>query len=434
VQGDAADTAFSALSQREVYEYDLFGGHLTSETRFNDRMMLSFGYAVTSMDTDVDGGQRGTTPLATGVFSPTYNLLTGSGDYVQNTANLNFWWNPIDDLVVVPSIRANWEEIDMDARRFNSVAATTSGVPSTIRTNSDDLQEMNQALEVRYTGISDLVLYAKGEWAQGDVDRWLRNPVNNDFRYTDTDVDDAKYTVGANWYPISGLSFSTQFYNRQFDENFNHNILGGSFDAQMKGHAAETNDFNVRMTWRALPNLTLVSRYDYQQTDIENQSFTDNLATVATRTVDSADIESHILSQSVTWNATERFYLQGSAHWISSETSTPADGFQPGYHVNWDNDYWSTALSAGYVLNKNTDLKASYYYFKADNYQNNANLTVPYGILSEEHAFTVTLTQWITPQMAWNLRYGFFKGEDEAYGGFNDYDAHMVSTGLQIRF
>jgi hypothetical protein len=434
VTGDATDTVFTRLSQREVYEYDLFGGHITSETRFNDRMLLSFGYAVTTMDTDVDGGQRGNTALATGVFTPVYQLLTGSGDFVQNTANLNFWWNPVDDLVVVPSIRANWEEIDMRATRFDTAAAANTGTPSSIRTNSDDLQDISESLEVRYTGIPDLVLYAKGDWTQGDADRWLRNPVNGQFRYSETDLEDAKYSVGANWYPVSGLSFAAQYYYRSFEEDYDVRLQGTNFDAQFDYHAADTNDFNIRMTWRAMPNLTFVTRYDYQQTDIENRAFTDAAAAVVTRTADAADIESNIISQSATWNATERFYLQGSVHWISSETTTPSNNFQPNYHVNWDNDYWSAALSAGYVINKNTDIKASYYYFKADNYVNNTAQTVPYGIMSEEHAFTVALTQWVTPRVAWNVRYGFFKGEDDAYGGFNDYDAHMVSTGLQVRF
>jgi hypothetical protein len=428
------------LRQRDVYGYDLFGGHMTSETRFNERMMLSFGYAVTTMETDVDGSQR-QAPASV------YFLQSGAGDYVQNAANLNFWWNPIDDLVIVPSIGGKWEESEMRTRQYTSQAASvTNPLTYTARRLDDDFEEFSQALEFRYTGISDLVLYAEGEWSQGKLDRSLQNraiansiQTSNLVRDLDKDIDEAKYTIGANWYPIRGLSFASQYYRQTYDVDYDNRIPSvpnpGKFnDALFESSQSETDNFNVRMTWRALPNLTFVTRYDYEQTNISNKSFTNDLATVVTRKVESADIESHVISQSATWNATDRFYLQGSIHWISSETTTPANDVQPGYHVNWDNDYWSTSLSAGYVISKNTDLRASYYYFKADNYVNNANLTVPYGILSEEHAFTVTLTQWVTPQMAWNLRYGFFKGEDEAYGGKNDYDAHMVSTGLQFRF
>jgi hypothetical protein len=43
----------------------------------------------------------------------------------------------------------------------------------------------------------------------------------------------------------------------------------------------------------------------------------------------------------------------------------------------------------------------------------------------------------LTPNMIWNLRYGFITsntdGEDQS-GGYDDFTAQMVSTGLQIRF
>jgi hypothetical protein len=428
------DTVFTQLSQREVYEYDLYGGHITSETRFGERMMLSFAYAHTTMDTKVDGGQRGNTNLGTGVFTPVYNLLTGGGDYSSNTSTLNFWWNPIDDLVVIPSLRGSWEDISMLANRFDTVAATNTGVPTSTRTNDDDLKNITESLEIRYNGIENLVLYTSAEWTQGDSDRWLRNPANGHFRFTQTDIDDARYSIGANWYPLRKLSFSAKAGIRTFDEDFGHQLNGTTFDAQLAQHNVESENINLRMTWRAMPNLTLVTRYDYQQSEIENQAYTDAAAAVPTLLTESADINRHVVSQSATWNATENFYLQASLHWTSAETSSPGDRSQPGYHVKWDDDYLSGTLGCGYALSKSTELNATYYYLNADNYVNNSLLTTPYGFDGEEHALTVGMTHWINRNMAWNLRYGFFKGTDGSTGGNSNYDAHMVSTGLRVRF
>jgi len=36
--------------------------------------------------------------------------------------------------------------------------------------------------------------------------------------------------------------------------------------------------------------------------------------------------------------------------------------------------------------------------------------------------------------LVWNLRYGYFTSDDDAAGGFNDYDAHVVSTGVRLSF
>jgi hypothetical protein len=43
----------------------------------------------------------------------------------------------------------------------------------------------------------------------------------------------------------------------------------------------------------------------------------------------------------------------------------------------------------------------------------------------------------INANMIWNLRYGFITSnttDSDQSGGWNDFDAHMVSTGLQVRF
>jgi hypothetical protein len=39
--------------------------------------------------------------------------------------------------------------------------------------------------------------------------------------------------------------------------------------------------------------------------------------------------------------------------------------------------------------------------------------------------------------MIWNMRYAFITSNTDApdqTGGYNDFDAHMISTGLQFRF
>jgi hypothetical protein len=50
---------------------------------------------------------------------------------------------------------------------------------------------------------------------------------------------------------------------------------------------------------------------------------------------------------------------------------------------------------------------------------------------------SLTLNRMLTPNMVWNLRYGFITSQtdgDDQTGGYNDFTAQMVSTGLQIRF
>jgi hypothetical protein len=426
------------VTQTDVYDSDLFGAHIFSETRFNDKMLMSFGYSFTTMDTDTNGSSR-TVVDRDGTPGPTldhaFSTLTGGGQLSMNVANANFWWNPIADLVVVPSFRAEWE--DQDAIAF---FLDDGGVDQ--RNSSDsDLDKFTEQIEVRYTGLDNLVLYSSVEATQADGSILYRD-INDATRRQTSDISQEKYVLGANWYPRKGLSVATQYYHRDFDEDFDNvftpdSFGGNSFDAIIKSHASSTDDVNLRVTWRALPNLTLVSRYDYQQSTVENQGIDD--AGLPLATVDSADITRNVFSQSATWLPIEQAYVQGTVSYVLAETDTPSEIYAPFRLADSANDYVTATFTVGYALDKKTDLQASYSYYYSNNYAVTYESpgvpgSVPFGSDAEEHLFSLSLNRRISPSMLWNVGYGFYTSNDGASGGYNDFDAHMVSTGLQVRF
>jgi hypothetical protein len=482
----------NTVSDTAAYDADIFNAHLFSETRFGERLLLSFGYSYTNLDTNIGGDRPSVATSNPGVpltasDHALYGITGGTQDTL-NVLNANLWWNPIDDLVIVPSLRAEFEDMSgwshhiagirgnpnaTQAELDNALAGIgllpygpkLLGTPATIPsfvptlssdsdTTSNEVQEFTESLEARYTGVSDILFYGKAEFSQieGDMRRTgsvterdvTTQPTvpgtSTDYhtRTVDSDVDIQKYTIGANWYPLSGLSVSTQVFYRNYDQTF-ANILTGGDDAQLRQHNNETADANIRLTWRALSNLTFVTRYDYQQTYIENQAFYDATATLGTGLIESADITKHILSESVTWSPIERCYVQGSVSFVHSETATPASGgpnaVVPGLMPNWDNDYISASLNVGYVLDDQTDITATYSFYGASNY--NATGAIGYGMDTQEHGVSVTLTRLLTQNVIWNLRYAFITSNTDMpdqTGGNNDFDAHMISTGLQIRF
>jgi hypothetical protein len=178
-----------------------------------------------------------------------------------------------------------------------------------------------------------------------------------------------------------------------------------------------------------------VTRYDYTHTEFDNAgiNWSAPAAPIFYSLIESGDIRSHIVSQSVTWNPVERLYLQGTASWVNSLTDTPEDL----YTGNFRNDYLAGTLSAGYAIDKLTDLTANYTYYGAGNYSSGMPGMV-YGLNTEEHGIDVTLTRLLAPNKLWHLRYGFMTSNtdpsSDQFGGYNDFDAHMLSTGLLIRF
>lgn len=408
----------TTLTQQDINEYDMWSGYLSSTSRFCDeRMMLSFGYNITSLNSDMGGFRN---------VSHSYTNLLGGAESLTQTCNVSLWWNPIDDLVIVPSFRAEWWNQSAWGNHFDG---------DNILDQSDyESSEQTYSCEARYSGIQNTLLYARAEYSNLDGDMYrssFENMVFDSNRATNSSLQRQKYVMGANWYPVTGLSIAAQYYYREYDQGFSHPILNGD-DAQLVGHNTETNDANIRVTWRALPNLTFITRYDYQQTEIDNQAI--NGAGGLTMPIQSAEITKHIITENVSWNPIEALYLQLGVHYISSETDTPSSAALPGVVTDWDNDYWSLSFNAGYAFSPNTELHAGYYYYHTDNYVNNAAVSMPYGNVSDEHVFSIGLNQRINENMVWNLNYGYFKGDDAAAGGFNDYEAHMVSTGIRMSF
>jgi len=399
-------------NQRQINEYDLWGGHLYSTSRFcDDKVMLSFGYNLTTLDSDIGGYST---------VNHAYNNLMGGGQSTTSVINTSLWWNPVEDLVLVPSIRYEWWQQDMWGGHL-------SGGDEILDHSQYESDEATAEIEVRYSGIDSALLYARAMYADrsGDMFRTtLENAVVDGTRVTDADTDIQKYVIGANWYPAAGISLAAQAYYKSYDQEFNHIVTGGE-DAQLAGHETETADFNVRMTWRCLPCLTFVTRYDYQQTDIENRAWTNPIP------IQSADITKHIVTESVSWTPIDRLYMTLGVHWISSTTDTPADLAVPGVVGDWDNDYWSASFNGGYAFSPDTQLSWGYYFYQADNYDWAA---MPYGFIGDEHVLSVGLDHRLTENMVMNVRYGYLKGDDDAAGGFNDYDAHVVSTGIRIGF
>ena len=460
-------TADSHVTQKDGAESSLFNVHAWSSTWFNDKTLLSGGYGYTHLDTDLTGSRiygDQFDPIydPAMVRGPGYINLSGNSELNQQVANLSFMFSPVQNLVIVPTVQFQYQDVDSATlyRPFNpgivagiddgSTIVYTPHATGNVTTNSSRQQTtIAPRLELRYTGIADWLLYARAEWevADGDLNEQahpvdanpILPPADMDMN-RNTDFQDLlqKYAVGATWHPASTASVGMQYYyqarNRDYDDTQDSTPNGRTSFNRYPAYLTEvdsfTNDFNVRLTWRVLPTLTSTTRYDYQTSTMESRA--DRLGTV-----DSADLDTHIFSQSLTWSPLDRLYLQGSLNYVTDETTTPLSnsGVKPGLVQNAQNDYWFATLGLGYALSKDTDLLADYSYYSADNYEpGNYQVGVPYGAGATEHVLSVGMAHRINRNLRCSLRYAYFQSEDETSGNHNDFSAHVISAGLQYRF
>lgn len=429
------------VTQRDAVDDDLFNVHSVVETKLGEKALMTVGYAYTDLNTDHSGyrvygvtydpdlGQRLPNPS-------TFANLSGGSLSSQHTGSVNFLVTLADKLHLIPSVRIEQQDLSSQSL-YNQPADRLS--PLYTAGSDRGFLELSENLELRYTGLTNWVLYARGNWMQGSGDLqedWnnLTTGSNVIRRSTDDTRSTQKYTAGANWYPWRRINFSAEYYHKIRDNDFDHTLdstsnLPGSplrYPAFLRAQHFATDDVNFRVSVRPRGNLSLMGRYDFQLTSIESRP--DNLPNLQT-----SDMTSHVVSGAVSWVPFSRVYLLANVSYVWDRTDTLADEFTAAV-ADAHNDYWTTTFGVGYALDEKTDLQAQYVFYLADNYVEGTVATVPYGAGFHEHGVTVGLTRQLNARTRLGLNYGYFNNSDEMSGNHLDYEAHFVYSTLQYRF
>jgi len=434
------------ITDRQGTSYDLFNVHAFTETWIKKNLMLSSGFSYSDLNNDFSGSRIygtdfdvGYVPSAQNGFG--YYDLIGNSHEHEYVMDLNLLSKPSENLSIVPSLRVQKEDWDATASGLETLG-DNAAVPFNGTANRGVL-DVRERLDVTYNGVTNWVFYARGDLTEGEgnLDQYGGlvpvggigvPPIQNQ---TDDSRFFQKYSAGARWYPARRLTVDVGGYyklNRYKYNNFLDSTANDSFN-RYPGYLVmqdfETYDGNVRLTLRPLNNVTLVTRYEYQWSSIHTKPDTisglDN--------VESSKMPSQIIAQDVSWAPWSRLYLQVGLNYVLSEAKTPASDVTQAI-LNAQNNYWTLNFSSGLVLDDKTDLNVGYFYYEADNYQDNSSFGLPLGAGGHEHGVTATLVRRLSKNVRLSLKYGYYAYEDETYGGNRDYTANVVYTSLQYRF
>jgi hypothetical protein len=440
------EAADRIVTQKDETKNDLFAVNGFYLRQINEQLTVSAGALRTKLDTNI-AGSRIYGQTYDPVFDPAYVRrqqrdegffdLHGDAQLKQTVLNLNAVYVPRKNWSVRPSLRfenlhqeaiSEFEETNIGAGP--AFAAIIEGVEADHKKKWDEFAE---ALEVRYTGQPDWTFSGKGEWVQGngtlEEERMLHTGVLTIDRDTEYDRTTQKYSFTSNWYPRPGLTFAAQYYYKTNTNEYDairDNTPPGTADrypAYITDQDFRTHDFNVRLSWRPLSLLGLVTRYDHQQSKI-----TSNEAGLVTTL--SSKVISHIISQSVTVSPTSRLYLTGSVNVTYDQMQTPAIAFVQ--HA--DNNYINGSLGGGYAVAKLDDLYLDYSFFRAKNYIDASTLTLPYGVDQKIQAAYLTWVRRQSPHLVYTFKYGYVTNRDGTWVGRDDFDAHVFYAKVQYHF
>ncbi len=442
------------VTQSDLRNGDRLGLNARTESRFKKgKVVLTSGYSFARVRNDIAGSRIYGDGYGAS-FSPSFGNrqaferefldLKGATQLRLHVGNLNLMLRPLRNLRMTSSLRldeeslrssASYQQVALDPRQTPSLA--TAALSARSRSQRSTL---TAAFDVRYTGLSSVVLYAGSEWAQTDgelSERLLENGASSVRRDTDTDRTAQEVLLGATWYPLARLSVSGNYRYARRENDYDHRIdstdnrLGGDrYPAFFVSDEIERNTLNLRTTWRALNNLSLIARYDFDLSSIDSRA--EGLAEV-----ESAEITSHIVGATAAWNPASSVYVQANGSYALSQTDTVADelnGATGRLVPDFDNDYWSADLSGGWAPDESTDLRARYYFYRAEDYVDNSAVTQPFGSHVEEHGVRVELGRKISEATRVTAGYGFVQAEDRESGGKDDYQVHLITAELEFKY
>ncbi len=442
------EPAQQRITDRQGTTYDLFNVHAFTETWIKQNLLLTSGYSYSDLDNTLSGSRIYGSDFDVG-YAPGsqngagYHRLHGGSRLDEHVWDLNLMYRPVPVFSITPSVRVQKEEMDASVRGFQTLG-TFAATPFSGESDRAHL-DVRERLDLNYTGVTNYVFHARGEWSQGNGD--LREsgglgPVNAiGISVVRRETEDTwlfqKYTAGVRWYPHRRVVLDVGGYYKLNRYDYDHhgdstpNDAGSNnrYPAFLVMQEFETFDGNLRLTLRPRQNLTLVSRYEHQLSTIHTQP--DSASGLGE--AESSEMTSHIIAQDVSWTPWSRIGLQAGLNYVLSDTRNPASAHTRAI-LNSQNNYWAVNLSSTFVLDEKSDLILGYGYYRADNYEDNSAFSVPYGSGAEEHGVTASVVRRIRHNLQLSLKYGYFRYKDAAFGGNADFQSHLVYSTLRYRF
>ncbi len=434
------------ITDRQGTTYDLLNVHSFAESWLNKNVMLSAGFAFSDLDNDFSGSRIYGSEYDVS-YAPNaqnglgYNGLNGGSHLYEYVGDVNFFTRPWPNLTIVPSLRVQQQNSDATSSALETLS-DFQPEPFAGLSSASDL-DVRERLDVTYNGITNWVLYARGELTEGSgnlAESGGLVPVNGigvDPVNFNQDVDRffQKYSAGVRWYPTRRLILDAGGYYKHDQYNYDYSLDSTPNDSDTRYPAYlalqefATYDGNLRVTFRPRENITTVTRYEYQSSTVNTAP--DPISGLAQ--VESSRTIGNVIGEDISWTPWSRLYLQAGLSYVLNETKTPASDYTPAILPS-QNNYWTLSFTSGFVVDDKTDLKLGFFYYSADDYQNNSIYGVPYGSGEQTYAITATLTRRITKNIRWSLKYGYSQSENPTYGGHQNYTAQMVYSSLQYRF
>ncbi|HEJ83022.1 MAG TPA: hypothetical protein ENO25_00505 [Desulfobacteraceae bacterium] len=424
--------ASETVNVSEDYGHDALFNTFHLESHVNEKIYFSLGYLLHELEGDAAFSML-TTPFGPDPFDKNWQTRSVALDQESHVLNLNARFGPYRQVSFHGGIQAEFTETEGNTDAVLTETAFGGGVASPeaqIRSNMDK-NGLEETVGFRYSGIPHTSLYAEGKWTQQGIDLFEREMEDAALafeRFTDTEVDRRRYTLGFSSSPIRRFTFSGRYRRNYRDSHYGHKEdTEPGYSAFINRQELDTEEIATKVSARMTSAVKATFQYKRVKTGVETLS-----QTTPPSSVESGDYVADIYNIGVTATPIPSVYLTGLfSYWdINSESFDNESATVTGY----DGDLYSFIGTAGWAVDKKTDLTLEYLFSRSDNFQNSSADGLPLGIDNIRHGFSLGCSRRLNDKVQAQFQYGFYRYDEDSNGGADNYKAHLLGAGLEFRF
>ncbi len=373
-------------------------------------------------------------------FSEQVVNAVATNQYRTHTGVMSAFWLITDALKLDAKVK--YENIDRESFSIYPKDNGTQSPNRTIEGNdqvdysnvTNDLRRWGEAISLRYSGIPRVVFYNDVEFEQvrnnlvefrdsgSSSELFSRQTINNFYRGVET--------LGFNAYPCDKLRIAGQYRYRRDNVDFDDLFETGSTASGAKSGFVDDertilNEGTLRATVNIFKWLNPTMRYQLKNYDyiFRFEGFGDDTGTQSISNVYTIDVPFQI---------TPELSVMASYQFQDVRVVTPARFDTTVSYPTSDADVHVWMTHAAYQINKDLYFDATFQYQIAQNFDNFAPTSVPFGAEYDQYEIAAGFKYKVMKNVTLEPKYAFYFYEPNADAEFGKYEAHVAWLGVKI--
>lgn len=468
--GITADATVNVLDDQEKVKAQSL--HVLNQTETVISPVLSVETNVSYQHSSGTDGGEWITPAYSTTLKEVYPAITAGNIYAAPTlddfaANLFIKVTPFQNFLAEAGIKDEYNVIsDGGSYITTSLASTAKSLAASQYTLSQDVTYSHNDdhtatpdISLSYRGFSNLSLYTSfDERIDHGNQHWVNpyaavstagvtgvvtttpQPIGDVF-FQAANQDYENFKIGATWDPTSWVTVRAELYRKDHENRFigSDAYVGTASYGGLYATGYLVSGANLTVTVKPLPEWSFTTRY---QPQAGNMSVLGNTTNNGNGTeVTSGRIRTQIISETADWTPYKQFYAQANLNVVYNyiQTAYPyvassATSNVPTPIQNANNNYVTSSVLFGFVLDKLDDAQIQGYWQQATNYNPQvAYGGQPYGATFLFESATIGVKHKFSDWLMAEAKVGYLRSTDGTTGSFTNYRGPLAYVSLEYK-